>query len=48
MTNPTLEMPPAIDAALAYRGYCAADTLGDVRGKIVICHRTHRAGLRDD
>lgn len=30
------------DARLAYRGYCAAGSLGDVQGKVVICHGTHR------
>lgn len=42
---PTATMPLALDAPLAYRGYCAAATLGDVRGKVVVCHGTHRAGL---
>lgn len=32
-------------AGLVYAGYCGAAQLGDVRGKIVICHGTHRAGL---
>ena len=40
--------PAALDAPIAYRGYCAADTLGDVRGKVVICHATRRAGLPSD
>ena len=44
MMNPLPGMPNAIGAALAYRGYCAADALGDVRGKVVICHGTHRQG----
>jgi Peptidase family M28 len=43
--NPAAGMPARVDAPLAYGGYCAADALGDVRGKIVICHGTHRAGL---
>jgi hypothetical protein len=47
-TNPFPGMPQRIDAPIAYRGYCAADTLGDVRGKIVICHGTHRAGQPSD
>jgi hypothetical protein len=37
--------PATLNAALAYRGYCAADALGDVRGKLVICHATRRPGL---
>jgi hypothetical protein len=43
--NPAAGMPSQVDAPLAYGGYCAPDALGDVRGKIVICHGTHRAGL---
>lgn len=43
--SPAEGMPARIDAPLAYGGYCGADALGDVRGKIVICHGTHRAGL---
>ena len=42
---PTEAMPRQISAPLAYRGYCAPASLGDVHGKIVICHGTHRAGL---
>jgi hypothetical protein len=45
---PAEGMPARLDAPLAYRGYCAAGALGDVRGKIVICHGTHRQGLPGD
>ena len=45
--QPAPDLPTTLDAPLAYRGYCAADTLGDVKGKVVICHGTHRAGLPD-
>ncbi|MDQ2891538.1 MAG: M28 family peptidase [Pseudomonadota bacterium] len=45
--SPGEAMPTTIDAALAYRGYCGADEMGDVRGKLVICHGTHRDGLPD-
>jgi Zn-dependent M28 family amino/carboxypeptidase len=48
MANPFPGMPQRIDAPLAYRGYCAAGTLGDVRGRIVICHGTHRTGQPSD
>ena len=41
-------VPETIDAPLAYRGYCGADALGDVRGKLVVCHATRRAGLPND
>lgn len=40
--------PPTLDAPLAYRGYCGADALGDVQGKLVLCHATRRAGLPTD
>jgi hypothetical protein len=43
--EPTAGTPVALDVPLAYRGYCAASGLGEVRGKLVICHGTHRAGL---
>jgi hypothetical protein len=46
--SPAPEMPGTIDASLAYRGYCAADTLRDVRRKAVICHGTHRPGHSGD
>jgi hypothetical protein len=42
---PTESMPATVDAPLAYRGYCAADALGDVRGKLVVCHGTRRSAL---
>jgi hypothetical protein len=35
---------PRIEAGLVYRGYCAPDALGDVRGKLVICHPKGRPG----
>jgi hypothetical protein len=40
--------PATLDDALAYRGYCGADVLGDARGKLVICHATRRPGLPND
>ena len=48
MTNPVPGMLQQIDAPLAFRGYCTAAVLGDVRGKAVICHGTHRAGQPSD
>jgi hypothetical protein len=45
MLSPDEAMPTTIDAPLAYRGYCGRKAMGDVRGRIVICHGTHRAGL---
>lgn len=41
-------IPESIEGALAYRGYCGAESLGDVRGRFVICHATRRAGLPSD
>ena len=43
--SPSAGMPAAVDAPIVYGGYCGAATLGDVRGKVVICHGTHRPGL---
>jgi hypothetical protein len=43
--SPNSATPPQVDAGLAYGGYCERGALGDVRGRIVICHGTHRAGL---
>jgi hypothetical protein len=42
---PTTGMPTRVEAPLSYGGYCGAAVLGDVHGKIVICHGTHKAGL---
>lgn len=45
--RPSAGMPRRIDAPLAFRGYCAAQALGDVRGKVVLCYgwrRDTRAG----
>lgn len=43
--SPNPATPAQVDDPLAYGGYCGAGSLGDVRGRIVICHGTHRAGL---
>ncbi len=40
--------PATLEGALAYRGYCGADALGDVHGKLVICHAARRPGLPTD
>ncbi|MGE0440187.1 MAG: M28 family peptidase [Gemmatimonadales bacterium] len=37
--------PPKVDAELAYGGYCGPGALGNVRGKLVICHASRRDGL---
>ncbi len=41
-------VPESVEGALVYRGYCGADALGDVRGKLVVCHATRREGLPSD
>ncbi|MDN5781823.1 MAG: M28 family peptidase, partial [Luteimonas sp.] len=38
-------MPTTIDAPVLFGGYCAPGTLGDARGKIVLCYGWKRAGL---
>ncbi len=43
--SPNSALPAMLASPVAYRGYCAADALGDVVGKLVICHGTRRKGL---
>lgn len=43
--RPTAALPSRIDAPLAFRGYCSPGEIGDVRGRIVICFNTRRAGM---
>jgi len=43
--RPNTGLPATLKTTLAYRGYCAADDLGDVKDKLVICHGTRRSGL---
>lgn len=43
--SPDVALPAHLAAPIAYRGYCAHDALGDVTGKLVICHGTRRSGL---
>jgi Zn-dependent M28 family amino/carboxypeptidase len=38
-------MPTLVNAPLAFRGYCGRDIMGDVRGKVVLCYGTRRAGM---
>lgn len=45
ITIPAQSAPATLDGAVVYRGYCGADVLGDVRGKLVICHASRRSGL---
>jgi hypothetical protein len=43
--QPSPATPARLSASLVYGGYCAAGTLGDVTGKIVLCHGVNRDGL---
>jgi hypothetical protein len=43
--RPSPGMPTTLDAPLAFRGYCAPQALGDVKGKVVLCYGWRRAGL---
>lgn len=43
--TPNPALPRSIELPIVYRGYCGAAALGDVRGKLVICHGTRREGL---
>jgi len=39
------QVPAALDAPLAYRGYCTPAEIGEVRGRVVICHGSRRTGM---
>jgi Zn-dependent M28 family amino/carboxypeptidase len=43
--RPTASLPAAIDAPLAFRGYCSADEMKDVAGKAVVCFGARRTGM---
>jgi hypothetical protein len=43
--SPAPGMPSKLNSPLVYGGYCGPAALKEVRGKIVICHGTHREGL---
>ena len=38
-------LPAEIDGQLVFRGYCEKAALGDVKGKVVVCFDTRRAGM---
>lgn len=42
---PSAGMPDQVEGPLTFRGYCGKESMTDVRGKIVICFGTQRAGL---
>jgi hypothetical protein len=48
VVQPQPGLPRDASYSLVYRGYCGADDLGEVAGKMVICHNTHRSGLPSD
>lgn len=39
------DMPATLDAPMMFGGYCAPGTLGEARGKVVLCFGWSRAGL---
>lgn len=39
------DLPAALEAPLAFRGYCSKEELGDVKGKIAVCFDTKRTGM---
>src|SRR6185369_16747257 len=41
--RPTDVLAPSLVGALTFRGYCRAEDLADVKGKVVICFNTKRA-----
>jgi len=43
--RPTDVLAPSLVGALTFRGYCRAEDLADVTGKVVICFNTKRTGL---
>lgn len=43
--SPSAGMPTQVDAAVVFGGYCAPGSLGDVRGKVVLCYGWRRDGL---
>ena len=45
LPRPSANMPTALDAPLLFGGYCAHGSLGDARGKVVLCYGWRRAGL---
>jgi Zn-dependent M28 family amino/carboxypeptidase len=41
----TDDLPPTLDAPLAFRGYCGPKDVVDAKGKVVVCFNTKRKGL---
>ena len=45
LPRPSPGMPTTLDAPVMFGGYCAPGTLGNARGKMVLCYGWNRAGL---
>ncbi len=43
--RPAASLPDGTHAHLAFRGYCSAQEMSDVQGKVVICFGTRRSGM---
>ncbi len=43
--RPSWSLPESIDAPLAFRGYCSAQEMSDVKGKVAVCFGARRAGM---
>lgn len=43
--RPSWSLPASIDAPLAFRGYCSAQEMTDVKGKVAVCFGARRAGM---
>ena len=41
----TDDLPPTLDAPLAFRGYCGPKDVADAKGKVLVCFNTKRQGL---
>ncbi len=44
-TTPSPGMPTSGSGRLTFRGYCGADAMKDIAGKVVLCFGTQRTGL---
>jgi len=43
--RPTWSLPSRLDAQLVFRGYCSAQEMTDVKGKVAVCFGARRAGM---
>ena len=43
--RPSWSLPAEVDAPLAFRGYCSAASMTDVKGKVAVCFGARRAGM---